>query len=76
MRRSKRQSAHRQATPQVDHVTLDGQRDIDGGWRFFEDPPLLTRVDAETEKKVVGSLVKYCETMPLSETHKKPGCKL
>jgi hypothetical protein len=24
MRRSKRQSAHRQATSQVDHVTLDG----------------------------------------------------
>jgi Uncharacterized protein conserved in bacteria (DUF2252) len=38
-------------------------RDIDGGWRFFEDAPVLARVDAETEKKVIGSLVEYCETI-------------
>jgi hypothetical protein len=34
-------------------------------WQFREDPLVLTRVDAETEKKVIGSLVEYCETIPV-----------
>ena len=37
------------------------QRRHDGGWRFVEDPPVLTRVDAETRGKVAASLVEYAE---------------
>jgi uncharacterized protein (DUF2252 family) len=39
-------------------------RDVDGAWRFFDDPPLLTRIDDETAAKIVASLVEYCETIP------------
>jgi uncharacterized protein (DUF2252 family) len=38
-------------------------QDIDGRWRFREDPPALARVDAETEEKVIGSLVEYCDAI-------------
>ena len=37
------------------------QRRHDGGWRFVEDPPVLTRVDDETRRKVAASLVEYAE---------------
>ena len=37
------------------------QRRHDGGWRFVEDPPVLTRVDAATRGKVAASLVEYAE---------------
>lgn len=40
-------------------------RQVDGAWRFFEDPPVLTRVEDETAGKVVGSLVEYCESIPV-----------
>ena len=40
------------------------QRSHDGGWRFREDPPVLTRVDDETRRKVVASLVEYAEHLP------------
>jgi uncharacterized protein (DUF2252 family) len=36
---------------------------------FFEDPPVLARVDAETEKKVIGSLIEYCETIPVERRY-------
>ena len=36
----------------------------DGGWRFVDDPPILTGIDDETRKKVVASLVEYAETLP------------
>jgi uncharacterized protein (DUF2252 family) len=41
------------------------RRQSDGGWRFVEDPPILTRVDEDTRTKVIGSLVAYSETLPL-----------
>jgi uncharacterized protein (DUF2252 family) len=31
------------------------------GWRFQDDPPILTRVDEATRSKVVASLVEYAE---------------
>ena len=39
-------------------------RGHDGGWRFQDDPPILTRVDDETRRKVVASLVEYAEHLP------------
>jgi uncharacterized protein (DUF2252 family) len=36
-------------------------RGHDGGWRFQEDPPILTRVDEETRRGVVQSLTEYAE---------------
>jgi uncharacterized protein (DUF2252 family) len=40
------------------------RRGHDGGWRFVEAPPILTRVDPETREKVVASLTEYVETLP------------
>jgi uncharacterized protein (DUF2252 family) len=40
------------------------QRQADGGWRFVEEPPVLTRIDDETKEKVIASLVAYAETVP------------
>jgi uncharacterized protein (DUF2252 family) len=37
------------------------QRRHHGGWRFVEDPPVLTRVDDATRAQVVGALVEYAE---------------
>jgi uncharacterized protein (DUF2252 family) len=45
------------------------RRDVDGGWRFFEEPPVLTRVDDDTAGKIVGSLVDYCETIPVERRY-------
>ena len=36
-------------------------RGHDGGWRFQEDPPILTRVDDETRRQVIESLTEYAE---------------
>jgi uncharacterized protein (DUF2252 family) len=38
-------------------------RSVDGGWRFKEDPPILTPVDAETREKVITALDAYAETV-------------
>ena len=35
----------------------------DGGWRFVDAPPILTRVDDETRGKVVASLAEYAESL-------------
>jgi uncharacterized protein (DUF2252 family) len=40
------------------------QRRNDGGWRFIEDPPVLTRVDAGTRRKIAAALVAYAENLP------------
>ena len=34
-------------------------RNTDGAWRFRDAPPILTRVDDDTRRKVVASLVEY-----------------
>jgi len=44
-------------------------RDVDGGWRFFEEPPVLTRVDDETARKIVGGFADYCETLPTARRY-------
>jgi uncharacterized protein (DUF2252 family) len=40
------------------------RRQADGGWRFIEEPPVLTHIDDETKDKVITSLVDYAETVP------------
>jgi uncharacterized protein (DUF2252 family) len=40
------------------------RRQADGGWRFIEEPPVLTHIDDETKEKVIASLVDYAETVP------------
>jgi uncharacterized protein (DUF2252 family) len=39
------------------------RRQADGGWRFVEDPPILTTLDEATRQKVIASLVDYAETL-------------
>lgn len=41
-----------------------GERRIDGGWRFREEPPILVRVDAATREAVTTGLERYAETLP------------
>lgn len=40
------------------------RRHADGGWRFVEAPPILTRLDEDTRQKVIASLTDYAETLP------------
>ncbi len=40
-----------------------GRRQADGGWRFVEDPPILTSLDDDTRQKVIASLTDYAETL-------------
>ena len=37
------------------------RRRHDGGWRFIDDPPVLTGVDDETRGKVIAALKEYAE---------------
>jgi uncharacterized protein (DUF2252 family) len=39
-------------------------RNTDGAWRFRNAPPILTRVDSETRRKVVASLAHYAVELP------------
>jgi uncharacterized protein (DUF2252 family) len=39
------------------------RRQADGGWRFVEDPPILTSLDEASRQKVIASLVEYGETL-------------
>jgi uncharacterized protein (DUF2252 family) len=41
-----------------------GERRIDGGWRFREEPPILVRVDAATREAVTSGLEHYADTLP------------
>ncbi|TXN65455.1 DUF2252 domain-containing protein, partial [Methylobacterium sp. WL30] len=40
-----------------------GERRVDGGWRFREDAPILTRVDDDTRESVITGLEHYAETL-------------
>ncbi len=40
------------------------RRQADGGWRFVEDPPILTSLDEVTKQEIVASLTEYAETLP------------
>lgn len=41
-----------------------GERRVDGGWRFREDPPILTRVDDEIREAIISGLEHYADTLP------------
>ncbi|WP_336487774.1 DUF2252 domain-containing protein [Methylobacterium nigriterrae] len=41
-----------------------GERRVDGGWRFREEPPILMRVDDATREAVTTGLEHYAETLP------------
>ena len=43
--------------PKVAHRTNDG------GWRFQDNPPILTRVDDDTRRRVIASLPEYAESL-------------
>ncbi len=45
-------------------LTKVARRQADGGWRFVEDPPILTAIDESTRRKVIASLTDYAETLP------------
>ncbi|MGU3537544.1 DUF2252 domain-containing protein [Methylobacterium sp. A54F] len=40
------------------------ERRVDGGWRFQEQPPILTRVDDDLREAVISGLERYAETLP------------
>jgi uncharacterized protein (DUF2252 family) len=40
------------------------RRQADGGWRFAEEPPILTSIDETVKRAVIASLVDYAETLP------------
>jgi uncharacterized protein (DUF2252 family) len=40
------------------------EKQKDGSWRFREDPPVLSRVDARTHKAVSDALREYAPTLP------------
>ncbi|GJE31576.1 DUF2252 domain-containing protein [Methylobacterium oxalidis] len=41
-----------------------GDTRIHDGWRFKEEPPILTHIDAETRDAVIAGLERYAETLP------------
>ena len=56
--------AKARATTGASLLAKVAHRRHDGGWRFLEDPPVVTAIDAETREKVVASLVEYAEHLP------------
>ncbi|HAC66083.1 MAG TPA: DUF2252 domain-containing protein [Cyanothece sp. UBA12306] len=38
-------------------------RSVEGGWRFSDDPPILTRTDDKTAEQVINSLTSYADTL-------------
>jgi Uncharacterized protein conserved in bacteria (DUF2252)/Glycerophosphoryl diester phosphodiesterase family len=57
VRKAKR-TTNESLLPKVAH------RNSDGGWRFRNDPPVLTPVDDGTRRKVVASLAEYGQQLP------------
>ena len=53
----------RQTTSQT-LLTKSARRQADGGWRFIEEPPVLTSVDDATRAKMIAALIDYAETVP------------
>ena len=58
--------AKAKATTNASLLAKVAHRRHDGGWRFVEDPPVLTAIDSETRAKVVASLTEYAEHLPPS----------
>src|SRR4029434_5545632 len=44
-------------------LTKVAQRSSSGAWRFKEDPPILTPLDAKTHEKVIDALHAYGESL-------------
>jgi uncharacterized protein (DUF2252 family) len=40
------------------------QREVNGGWRFRESPPILTRVKDSTRDQIIGGLNLYSRSLP------------
>lgn len=51
-------------TTQTAQLAKVARRQADGGWRFVEDPPILSSLDEATRQKVTASLTEYAETLP------------
>lgn len=45
-------------------LARSGDRRLQDGWRFKEEPPILTHIDAETRDAVIAGLERYAETLP------------
>ena len=56
--------AKAQRTTSLSLLAKVARPQADGGWRFIEEPPVLTHIDDETKAKVIASLVEYAETVP------------
>jgi len=39
------------------------ERDVNGGWRLREDPPVLTAVDNGTRENIIEALTRYADTL-------------
>lgn len=61
----KKVTAKAQRTDSKALLAKVARRQADGGWRFVEDPPILTSLDETTRQNVIASLVEYGETLPL-----------
>lgn len=53
-----------QRTNNASFLAKVAERSVNGGWRFRNDPPVLTKVDKETWEKVTSALYEYAETVP------------
>jgi uncharacterized protein (DUF2252 family) len=45
-------------------LTKIARRQADGGWRFIENPPILTRIDDATREKISAAQVEYADSLP------------
>ena len=56
--------AKAQRTSSATLLAKVARRQADGGWRFVEEPPILTSLDEATRQKVIAALTEYSETLP------------
>lgn len=60
---AKKVFAKAQRTSSATLLEKVARRQADGGWRFVEEPPILTSLDETTKQKVIASLTEYGETL-------------
>ncbi|MCX7409834.1 MAG: DUF2252 domain-containing protein [Planctomycetales bacterium] len=60
---AKKVFAKAQRTSSATLLEKVARRQADGGWRFVEEPPILTSLDETTKQKVMASLTEYGETL-------------
>lgn len=61
MRRTLTRAQKTTSSTLLERVT---RRQADGGWRFIQEPPVLTQIDEATREKVTTALIEYAETVP------------